>query len=104
MTNSRHILADRITCHEFALSAALHFLGYEIIRVVPKSNNVTVEALVPSLDWTDLHRDYFSKEGLAVSDIRAFGKSWSWLGKVVRDAKSTGCPWVNPDFVEMLKD
>jgi hypothetical protein len=51
-----------------------------------------------------MHTDYFSKEGLAVSDIRAFGKSWSWLGKTVRDAKSTGRPWVNEDFREMLRD
>jgi hypothetical protein len=77
-------------------------LGYDIVRVSPKGNNVSVEAVVPSQEWSDLHREYFSKEGLAVSNVRAFGQSWSWLGKIIRDAKKTGRPWVNPEMRQLL--
>jgi hypothetical protein len=98
----RSVLDDRVTVYEYAMAVALVYLGYDLVSITPHGHNVEFVILCPKFDFDDLCSEYNSGS-MQISDVRAFGKMYSHVSRLVRDARQTGV-YVNPDFRQMLRD
>jgi hypothetical protein len=101
---SRSVLDDRITIKDYWFAITLIYTGlYDLVSVTPKDRYTDFVLLVPKFDYEDYCKEFYAGE-LQISDAKAFGRTATEIGKLIRDAKRDGQPYVNPDFRQMLRD
>jgi hypothetical protein len=101
---SRSVLEDRVTIKDYWFAVALIYTGlYDLVSVTPKDRYTEFVMLVPKFDYEDYYKEFHAGV-LQISDAKAFGRVATDIGKLIRDAKRDGQPYVNPDFEGMLRD
>jgi hypothetical protein len=98
----RSVLDDRQSVYEYVMGVALVYLGYDLVSITPHGHNVEFVILCPKVDFDDLCSEYNSGS-MQISDVRAFGKMYSHVSRLVRDARRDG-GYTNPDFDQLLRD
>jgi len=99
----RSVLDDRVTIKDYWLAIALIYAGHDLVSLTPKDRYTEFILLVPKFDYEDYSKEFHAGE-LQISDAKAFGRVATDIGKLIRDAKRDGQPYVNPDFEGMLRD
>lgn len=96
------VLNDRQSVFYYTLAIALIYTGCDLVSITPRDRNVEFVILCPRFDYDDYRREFEAGE-MAVSDVKAFGKTYQHVSRLVRDARRDGC-YINPDFEGMLRD
>ncbi len=100
---SRSVLDDRVTVRDYWLSIALIYAGHDLVSITPKDRFTEFCILCPKFDYEAFYEEFHAGK-LQIADAKAFGRTATDIGRLIRDAKRDGGTYVNPDFQEMLRD
>lgn len=101
---SRSVLDDRVTIRDYWMAITLIYAGHDLVSITPKDRFTEFVILCPKFDYEEYYREYHSSTGLQIADAKAFGNTATHIGRLIRDAKRDGQPYINPDFDQILRD
>ena len=97
------VLNDRVLVNDYWLGITLIYAGHDLVSITPKERYTEFVILCPRFDYEFFSTDFHAGK-LQIADAKAFGRTATDIGRIIRDAKRSGQPYVNPDFDQMLKD
>ena len=97
----RSVLDDRVLVKDYWLAIALIYAGHDLVSLTPKDRYTEFILLVPKFDYEEYYKEFYAGV-LQISDAKAFGRTATDIGRVIRDAKRAGQNYINPDFEGML--
>jgi hypothetical protein len=100
---SRSVLDDRQVVRDYFFGVVLIYAGHDLVSITPKDRYTEFIILVPKFDY-EIFFEEFNSGKLQIADAKAFGNTATHIGRLIRDAKRDGQPYVNEDFEEMLRD
>ena len=99
----RSVLEDRVSVTDYWFAITLIYAGHDLVSLTPKERFTEFVILCPKFDFEIFYKEFHSGQ-LQIADAKAFGRTATDIGRLIRDAKRDGGTYVNPDFQEMLRD
>lgn len=99
----RSILADKVLVRDYFLAITLIYAGCDLVSITPRDRFTEFVILCPKFDFEEYCTLYHDNI-LQIADAKVFGQTATYVGRLVKDARRDGQPYVNPDFREMLRD